>query len=116
MRQLLPQWKKDSEHFLAHFRSEAGPRLGEPTVAALVERLRNSSPSFRASWDRHSIEGFTSRERLFQHPQVGVLHLEHHQLTLSDHPDLQVVIYTPLDDGHTPKRLQTLVEPARATG
>lgn len=111
VRQLLPHWDSDSGHFLAQFRSEAGSRLGDPAVAALVERLRGSSRSFREGWDNHGIEGFASRERLFLHHRVGLLRLEHHQLAVSDHPDLHVVIYTPVDDDHTRGRLQALLEP-----
>ncbi|WP_337059735.1 helix-turn-helix transcriptional regulator [Kineococcus sp. G2] len=96
VRQLLPRWEEDSRRFLAEFRAEAGPRLGEPAVAALVERLRAASARFEAGWTDHDVRGFTSRERLFHHPDAGDLRFEHHQLTPADHPDLQVVIYTPI--------------------
>ncbi|WP_432492544.1 helix-turn-helix transcriptional regulator [Kineococcus auxinigenes] len=99
VRQLLPRWEEDSRRFLAEFRAEAGPLLGEPAVAALVQRLRAASAHFEAGWTDHDVRGFTSRERLFHHPHAGDLRLEHHQLTPADHPDLQVVIYTPVRDG-----------------
>jgi transcriptional regulator with XRE-family HTH domain len=110
VRMLLPQWEQDSRRFLAEFRVEAGLRLGEPAVAALVERLQSTSDSFRAGWTNHDIQGFASRERLFHHPRVGDLCLEHHRLAPSDHPDLHLVIYTPVDDGVTPTRLTTLLD------
>jgi transcriptional regulator with XRE-family HTH domain len=109
VRKLLPAWEADSGRFLAEFRAEAGPLLGDPSVAALVERLRAASPEFRAGWTSHDIQGFSSRERLFHHPDVGDLRLEHHRLTPSDVPGLHLVVYTPLDDGETPVRLARLV-------
>ncbi len=109
VRRLLPRWEEDSRRFLAEFRAEAGPRLGEAGVAALVERLRSASARFEAGWSDHDVRGFTSRERLFHHPRTGDLRLEHHQLTPADHPDLQVVVYTPIDDGCTPARWATLL-------
>jgi transcriptional regulator with XRE-family HTH domain len=110
VRKLLPHWEADSRRFLAQFRAEAGPHLGEPAVAALVDRLQAASAPFQAGWSSHDIEGFSSRERLFHHPQVGDLRLEHHRLTPSDHPDLHLVIYTAVDDGRTPTLLATLLD------
>jgi len=76
--------------------AETGVRAGDPSVRALVERLREASPVFRAAWERYDIRGFASRERRFRHPSTGELTLEHHQLTPTDHPDLRVVVYTAL--------------------
>jgi transcriptional regulator with XRE-family HTH domain len=109
VRRLLPAWAADSGRFLAEFRAEAGPLLGDPSVVALVERLREASLEFRAGWTSHDIQGFSSRERLFHHPDVGDLRLEHHRLTPSDVPGLHLVVYTPLDDGETPARLARLL-------
>jgi len=47
VRQLLPHWDIDSRHFLAQFRAEAGPRLGDPAFAYLVSRLLDISDAFR---------------------------------------------------------------------
>ncbi len=111
VRRLLPAWESDSGRFLAEFRAEAGPLLGDPSVVALVERLREASPEFRAGWTSHDIQGFSSRERLFHHPAVGDLRLEHHRLTPSDVPGLHLVVYTPLADGETSGRLAELLGP-----
>jgi transcriptional regulator with XRE-family HTH domain len=109
VRTLLPDWEVTSHRFLAEFRAEVGPRRGDPAVAGLIERLLDASDVFRAGWKRHDIQRFSSRERLFHHPRVGDLRLEHHRLAPSDHPDLHLVIYTPVDDGTTPDRLRSLV-------
>jgi transcriptional regulator with XRE-family HTH domain len=111
VRRLLPQWETDSRRFLAEFRGEVGPHLGEPAVTALVDRLSANSPEFRTGWTSRDLSGFSSRERLFHSPEVGDLRLEHHQLVPSDHPELHLVVYTPVDDGVTPRRLATLLDP-----
>lgn len=112
VRRLLPRWEEDSARFLAEFRAEVGPHLGEPSVAALIDRLVAASPEFRAGWTSHELSGFSSRERLFFAPSVGELRLEHHQLMPSDHPELRLVVYTPVDDGETPARLTSLLAPS----
>lgn len=107
VRDLLPDWEVTSHRFLAEFRAEAGPRLGE--FSYLVNRLLEASAAFRVGWESHGIEGFTSRERLFHHPVVGDLHLEHHRLAPCDHPELHLVIYTPVQTTDTPTRLAHLL-------
>jgi transcriptional regulator with XRE-family HTH domain len=111
LRDLMADWDDTSRRLLARFRAEAGPRLGHPSFARLVRRLLEASEPFRAGWESHDIEGFTPRERVFRHPVVGELHMEQHVLAPSDHPDLQVVIYTPVLTTDTPARLHQLVDP-----
>ncbi|SEB51874.1 Helix-turn-helix domain-containing protein [Paramicrobacterium humi] len=110
VRRLLPDWELTSRRFLSEFRAETGPRLGDPAHGVLVERLREASPEFRAGWDSRDIQRFASRERLFDHPDVGLLHLEHHQLALSDHPEIHVVVYTPMPGTDAAERLARLRE------
>lgn len=97
VRELLDDWEITSRRFLAEFRAEAGPRLGDPQFLELVTRLKEASPEFRAGWERHDVRGFRSRERVFHHAQAGRLVFEQHQLRPSDQPETQVVVYTAVD-------------------
>ena len=108
VRNLLPDWDVTSQRFLAEFRAETGPRLGDPDIVHQVEKLKAASPDFRDSWARYDIHGFESRERVFHHPVVGELRLEHHQLSPSDHPDLHIVVYTPIPDSDATTKLNQL--------
>ena len=96
VRTLLADWPETSRRFLGEFRSEAAARLSDPEVRSFVERLRDDSPEFRAGWDRHDVRGFTTRERVFHHPDAGLVRYEHHQLRPSDAPGVQIVAYTPV--------------------
>ncbi|MGW4801580.1 helix-turn-helix transcriptional regulator [Nonomuraea sp. NPDC004297] len=95
VRDLLPDWETTSRRFLAEFRAEAGPRLGDLARSPVIQRLIRTSEPFHDAWQDHRIEGFASRLRVFHHPVQGVLRYEHHRLAPADHPDLHVVIYTP---------------------
>ncbi|MCA4131828.1 helix-turn-helix transcriptional regulator [Arthrobacter sp. M4] len=112
VRDLLPDWEMTSKRFLAEFRAETGQRLGDVDVKNLVERLKKASPEFREAWDRYDILGFESRERLFHHPAVGVLQLEHHQLSPSDRPDLHLVVYTPAPGSDAAAQMQSIMADA----
>ena len=110
IRELLPDWEIDSQRFLAEFRAEAGPRVGEPSYTQLIDRLSADSEHFRAGWQASSIERFASRERRFFHSRVGELLLEHHQLTPADAPEIQIVAYLPVPGSGAEEKLRRLVE------
>ena len=108
VRELLGDWPTDSRRFLAQFRAEVGPRLADPDVVDLVERLQAASPEFRAGWASHDVDRFTAAERRFEHPVVGTLLLEHHQLTPADSTGLHLVVYTAAEGTDAAGKLQRL--------
>ncbi len=108
VRALLADWPTDSLRFLTRFRAEVGTRLADPGVVDLVSRLEAASPHFREGWASHDVDRFSSAERRFEHPVVGTLLLEHHQLTPADAPGLQVVVYTAGPGSRTAARLAAL--------
>ena len=108
IRNLLPDWDTDSRRFLAEFRAEAGPRVGEPSYTELIDRLREHSEHFAAAWQSTGIERFTSRERRFRHPSVGELLLEHHQVAPVDVPEIHIVAYLPVPGSGAAERLRHL--------
>jgi transcriptional regulator with XRE-family HTH domain len=105
VRELLGDWTTDSRRFLTQFRADAGARLADREVVDLVARLEATSPHFRAGWASHDVDRFSSGERRFEHPGVGTLLLEHHQLTPADAPGLQLVVYTAADGSDTAAKL-----------
>ncbi len=108
VRELLGDWATDSRRFLTQFRAEVGPRLADPEVVDLVTRLQAASPAFREGWASHDVDRFSSTERRFEHPAVGSLVLEHHQLTPSDAPGLQLVVYTAAEGTDSAAKLARL--------
>lgn len=108
VRALLGDWETDSRRFLTQFRAEAGARLTDPEVVALVARLEAASEHFRAGWASRDVDRFSAGERRFEHPVVGTLLLEHHQLTPADAPGVQLVVYTAAPGSGTAQRLARL--------
>ncbi|WP_152362039.1 helix-turn-helix transcriptional regulator [Microlunatus speluncae] len=95
VRRMLPDWEITSRRFLAEYRAEAGPLLGQPSQLALIDRLTSQSPDFARAWEEHQVDRFSSRERRFEHPEAGELIFEQHRLIPSDLPGLHLVIYLP---------------------
>jgi transcriptional regulator with XRE-family HTH domain len=108
VRDLLGDWTTDSRRFLTQFRAEVGARVHDPAVVDLIARLRQRSEHFRTGWASHDVDRFSSSERRFEHPEVGTLLLEHHQLTLADSPDLQLVVHTAAPGSDSATRLARL--------
>lgn len=108
VRGLLADWETDSRKFQTQFRAEVGPRVHDAGVMQLIGRLQKSSEAFARGWASHDVERFASTERHFIHPTVGPLALEHHRLSLSDCPDVHIVIYTPVEGTDTSNRLRDM--------
>lgn len=95
IRELMPDWEVESRRFVSEYRIQNGARLDDPGVSTLLDRLRTESREFDRVWNDHTIEGFQTRIRRFDHRTIGEIELEYHRLTPADLPDLNIVVYTP---------------------
>lgn len=109
LRQMLPDWDETSRHFVAEFRAEAGARLGSAAHTTLIRRLAQRDPAFAKLWADRGVERFASRQRTFLHPVAGELIFEQHRMVPSDAPEVHVVMYVPLANSETSKRMQLLL-------
>lgn len=116
VRRMLPEWERDSAHFVAEFRADHAAHLADPRTQELVERLRRESAEFDRLWSRHDIERFASRLRCFHHPAVGDLQLEVHRLAPADDPALLVIVYSPLPGSPSARALDRLLAPTDTGG
>ncbi|UQN30270.1 helix-turn-helix transcriptional regulator [Brachybacterium kimchii] len=108
VRAMLPEWELTSRQFLAEYRAEAGGRAGGPQHVRLVKHLRALSPDFSRAWDAHEVDRFSSRVRIFEHPEGGRLVFEQVNIVPQDAPDLHIVSYLPLPEGDTPAGVRRL--------
>ena len=65
----------------------------------LVDELRGASAEFDALWRdndvlSHADAGGTKR---LQHPELGLVELEHSAFSVDGRPDLGMIVYTPVD-------------------
>lgn len=95
IRELMPDWEVESRRFVSEYRIQNGARLDDPGVSTLLDRLRTESREFDRVWNDHTIEGFQTRIRRFDHRTIGEIELEYHRLAPADLPELNIVVYTP---------------------
>jgi transcriptional regulator with XRE-family HTH domain len=110
-RTLLTDWEKEAQGMLALFRASTERYVGEPWFKELVADLQQASPEFREWWPRHDIQAAHTGQKELNHPLVGRLVLQSTTFQVSDAPDLRMVIYTPLAEANTAKKLAQLMEP-----
>jgi transcriptional regulator with XRE-family HTH domain len=101
-------WPLRAQRLVAEFRADCGRYLGDPQVAALVERLHQASPDFPRWWAAHEVQQREGGRRAFEHPQLGRLVLEQTTLRPSHAPDLKLVIHVPADEHASAAKLRAL--------
>jgi transcriptional regulator with XRE-family HTH domain len=85
-------WQDRAQRLLAEFRADMAPHQEDPQIQDLIERLREESPDFARLWTTHTVLAREGGERLFNHPETGLLRFEQVTLTPATHRDHKLVI------------------------
>ena len=107
-RELLVDWQGDAQRALALFRASTGRYVGERWFTTLVTDLKQISPEFREWWPRHDVQRVHTGKQALNHPIVGRLVLQSTTLQVIDHPDVRLIVYTPLREEDTAQKLVVL--------
>jgi transcriptional regulator with XRE-family HTH domain len=94
---LGPQTEQTARSTLARFRAEHARRIGDPDFTALIEALERESAMFRELWPKHEVLTGQFGTKTIEHPELGTLRLRHLQSIPSEHPDLRLTQFTPVD-------------------
>jgi transcriptional regulator with XRE-family HTH domain len=109
-RAMAVDWEREAQRFLALFRASTQRYVGEAWLTELVNDLKQVSPSFREWWSRYDVQGVQTEHKHLIHPLVGLLILQAKTFQVADHPDLQMIVYTPVSGTGTAARLAVLSE------
>ena len=115
LRRLMADHDDELVRLVSQFRLHATDWATDAEVGTLVEELRARSERFAALWDAKDVAPFVTTRRIFDHPTVGRLELDHHRLAVLDQPGIQLVVYTPAsgaDPMHFWSRLRGWPTPA----
>jgi transcriptional regulator with XRE-family HTH domain len=107
-RAVAVDWEREALRILALFRASTQRYIGEPWLTGLIHDLEQVSPAFREWWPRHDIQGVQTDHKHLVHPLVGLLVLQAKTFQVADHPDLQMIVYTPVSGTETAAKLALL--------
>ncbi|MGO6681795.1 helix-turn-helix transcriptional regulator [Rhizobium leguminosarum] len=108
-RQLLVDWEAVARVSLAMFRADSARYAGDPDFERLIALLKQASAEFRDWWQRHEVVSPLSGIKRVNHPVKGRMSFEHTGLTLTSRPEMKLIVYTPLDDDDTTRKLTELL-------
>jgi hypothetical protein len=80
-------------HVVMGLRSATARYPDDPTIADLVQELRQGSPEFVRLWERQDVQAAPTLRKTFQHPEVGPVTVDCDSLALDD-GDQHVVLYS----------------------
>jgi len=109
LRRRFVDWEGTARGVLALFRADRGRYADDPWFAEVIDDLRRVSPEFGRWWPRHDVRERAAGRKEVEHPTVGRLILEPSALHLAGFPDLTLVVYAPLPEQDTARKLQRLV-------
>ncbi|HVF07845.1 MAG TPA: helix-turn-helix transcriptional regulator [Actinomycetota bacterium] len=104
--ELMADHELEQARLVSQFRSHCAEWPQDPDIARLTDSLRASSPKFAQLWEARDVAPFVSTRRVFDHPRVGRIELDHHRLAVLDQPGMQLVVYTPAPGSAVGDRMQ----------
>lgn len=114
-RRRLVDWEAVARASLAMFRADCARYVGDPDFERLVGRLTRLSPEFAAWWPRCELARPLTGEKRINHPAAGRMVFEHSSYGVGDPPDMKLVVFTPLADEGTSRKLDRLLRGRIAT-
>ena len=111
-RRLLVDWEAVARASLAMFRADCARYAGDPDFERLVARLTRLSPEFAQWWPRREVARPLAGRKRIDHPVVGRMLFEYSSYGVGDGPDMKVIVFTPLEEEGTARKLDELLRGA----
>ena len=108
-REMFPDWARSSRLMAAKFRADSASHIGDPEFEQLIATLRKSSPDFCKVWKKHEVARSGEGRRTIEHPVVGTMVFEHAVFNPQEAPEQRLILYSPLPDEDTPKKLAQIL-------
>jgi transcriptional regulator with XRE-family HTH domain len=99
-------------HMVAAYRAAMANHLTEPAWQELTQGLLARSPEFATYWERYDVAAPSTRVKLVDHPEVGLLRVEPALLWITQGGQFRVNVYTAADED-TEAKFRMLVPAGR---
>ncbi|WP_405056334.1 helix-turn-helix transcriptional regulator [Kribbella sp. NBC_01505] len=103
-------------HMVAAYRAAMANHLTEPAWQELTQGLLARSPEFATYWERYDVAAPSTRVKLVDHPEAGMLRVEPALLWLTQGGQFRVNVYTAADDDTEAKFRMLVDEPEIPAG
>lgn len=105
-------WDAVARFIVGAFRADVSRAGVASDAAMLVEELCRESAEFQALWTDNEVHSHAESDGMkrLRHPTLGAIHLEVHALSLDGHPDLQMIVYNPVDASQAERIRQLAAE------
>ncbi|MDQ0322348.1 hypothetical protein QO002_004554 [Pararhizobium capsulatum DSM 1112] len=90
-------WEAMARFVVGAFRADAARAGATSEIADLVEELCATSPEFQALWRENEVIAHGEGTKRLKHPILGDVELEYSGFAVDGRPDLNLVIYNPID-------------------
>jgi hypothetical protein len=94
-----PDWEVMARFVVGAFRADAARAGATSEIADLVDDLCASSPEFKAIWQENDVISHGEGTKRLKHPILGDIELEYSGFAVDGRPDLNLVVYNPVDPG-----------------
>ncbi|KRB60648.1 XRE family transcriptional regulator [Rhizobium sp. Root708] len=115
IRNVQHDWEAMARFVVGSFRADAARAGATSEIAELVEDLCRASPEFAALWRENEIVSHGEGTKRLKHPILGDIELEYSGFAVDGRPDLNLVVYNPVDPVVT-GRIRTLVAESARDG
>jgi transcriptional regulator with XRE-family HTH domain len=109
VRALMVDWPTRAQDVLARFRGDYGRHAGDAHFVELVERLKSVSPEFALWWPRHDVRPQSEGRKQYNHALTGRMLAEHFTFSMTDNPELRLIIFAPVIENDSINKFNRLV-------
>ena len=108
-RRLLVDWEAVARASLAMFRADCARYAGDRDFERLITRLTRLSPEFAQWWPQREVARPLAGQKRIDHPTAGRMLFEYSSLGVGDPADMKLIVFTPLEDEGTIRKLDWLL-------
>lgn len=108
-------WDTMARFVVGAFRADAARAGATSEVAELVEELCRTSPKFDALWRENDVISHGEGSKRMLHPVLGDIELEYSGFAVDGRPDLNLVVYNPVDPAVADRIRALIGEPRTAS-
>jgi transcriptional regulator with XRE-family HTH domain len=115
VRNVQHDWEAVARFVVGAFRADVARAGATSEMADFVEELSRSSPEFARIWQENEIAASGEGTKRLRHPVLGDIELEYSGFAVEGRPDLNLVIYNPVDPD-VAERIRAMVARGGETG